>query len=228
MPKLGKVKIMLTGVLRENTTYPGQIELYLHYDSSKDFFYFEPEELKKYVPNCDLKNYNFENCRSKQEAIDIVQIFLGAHKETKRFLRIGLELIGHSGKSREEISEQLRVMTTYSGSRFENTPKVQEETKFNSIERTIGIRLERVMQIKLNNSITYVSCNRNWEYENKDIGYGSNHNLIEYDPSIEQFLDKTQEQMDGLVSRITEFFNVKSFEDLKSRVELANKNNLLM
>lgn len=73
-----------------------------------------------------------------------------------------------------------------------------------------------------------MDCNRNWEYENKDIGYGSNHNLIEYDASIEQFIDKTQEQMDGLVARITEFFNVKSFEDLKTRVELANQNNLLM
>jgi hypothetical protein len=119
-------------------------------------------------------------------------------------------------------------MTTYSGSRFENTPKVQEETKFRSIERTIGIRIERVMQIKLNNSVTYVDCNRNWEYENKDIVYGSDHNLIEYDASIEQFVEATQQQMDNLIARITAFFNTESVEELKTKIQLATQNNLLI
>lgn len=226
MAKLGKVKIMVMGQVRENTTYPGQIELYAYYDVDKDFFYFEPIEIQKHFPDCKLGKHNFSQCGSKENAIAVIKTYMGEATQEKRFLRISLEIEAVLGKEKEDLSQQLQDMCTYGGAGFRNV-EVGKRGIWNETKRNIGIGIERVKQVTIGKEQVYVSCNENWEVRKDDTGHSGRHNLVEWTQEIEDFIVNMQKTMDTMCKQIVEFFNVENEEQLRENISTVQSKNLL-
>lgn len=229
MPKLKKEKFEFNGkYISAQTTFPGDIELYSYYDVSGDFFYFDLKEIRQKFPNFKIndiglliltdedeeverkvpENYrhlDFRNCRTKYQAVAVMKAFLKDYTKTKRMLRVELELQGNfPNVDGNKFSNHLKKMTRW----FRN--KQKDESKF-------GIKIERVLQIQVGNSFAYEECDEDWN----QLGRLHSHDrdLIEWDEKTEAFLIGMQNEVNNICLKIIDFFNTKTFEELKLKME---------
>jgi len=226
MAKLGKTKIMLSGDVISHTTSPGDIEVYMYYSVDKDHFYFEKEELSKYIPNCEIGEYEFRGCKTKEQAIAIVKAYVGDVSEKKRYLRINLSIEAVMDKSKEELSKQLQEMCTWSGANYRNITSAENKKIRGESKRNIGVSIERVLKVSVGEEFVYLSCGADWELRAGKYAGTHSHNLIEWTQEIEDFIINMQSTMDKMCKQIVDFFNVESKEELQLNVTSVKQNLL--
>ncbi len=210
MPKLTKEKFDWSGTFEtDRTTYKGDIELYLHYDNNKDYFYFEFNEYKKYLLN-EKTSLEFRECKSKRQAMLLMKSAISETAEKKRFLRVQLNMKGDMGIEKEKLSEHLQEMTTWRGASFWNTKEG---------ERRFSIDFYRVLRIGNDGNYVYAECDENWDLPNskRQLSHWGE-NLIDWDEQTELFLIEMQNAVDRLCGKITTFFNTKDVSELKDRI----------
>jgi hypothetical protein len=239
MAKLGKQKFSIFGDHESGrTTFSGTIELYLYYSSEDDMFYFHPEELKKYIHE-DIgwfKNV-FDGCRTKQQAIDVVELLLAKEvKETKK-LRIEIGMNSSLYKVKNPKHKESKPGTPMREWSFEEKeiidPSLPEYLK-NILERGgvysghgLTLSFTRIMELEINGMTRYTVCDQNWKYDRKNVSSHST-NLIDWTPEMEKFLLDTQQKLDNLCKLVLEFFNAgQDIQSLLKKVADTNSNKLL-
>jgi hypothetical protein len=210
MAKLGLQKFSLTGEHNSaRTTFSGTIEMHLYYNSERNYFYFNIEDIKKYIPE-ESAPYSegkaFGHCETKQDAIAVMELLISSNIKEKRMLRI---TIGMS-------ADLYKIDNPKAGQRFEDPTIVNPELPQylqKMIDNTgvyygkgLTLSFVRIMELELKGKKMYAGCDENWKYDKKDI---TSHaaNLIDWTPAAEQFLLQTQEKLDSLCKLVLEFFN---------------------
>jgi hypothetical protein len=212
MPKLTKEKFQWDGsYLTERTTFPTPIEMYLHYDTTKDYFYFEAKEYEPYLIN-KKASLDFRLCKSKKQAMDLLGSAINKQADKKRFLRVQLGVEGNIGLDKEMLSKHLQEMTTYGGSYYSNVSGDEQ--------RQFSIEIERIIRVGLEGHYIFAKCDEKWQYEksNRLVFSTWSGNLIEWDEETEIFLLSIQEGVDRLCRLVTDFFNTKNVEELKNKI----------
>lgn len=226
MAKLGKEKFSVNGIHTQGrTTSHGQVELFLYYDTTKYYFYFEREEMKKYFlyADNDLQSSSslFSQCDTRDKAIGVVIAMLSKDSVEERWLRIELGMPSELykianpkyGVEGADWAEQPDMID-------DKLPKfLQDMLNRGGIHngRGISIAFQRIIKITNRNKSVYAACDEKWEYKKKDVG-GHSPNLIEWSAEKEFFLMNMQGQMDNMCKMVLEFFNVKSVEELSQRM----------
>lgn len=221
MAKLGKQKFSLAdGHESARTTFSGTIEMYLHYDTDGDFFYFPTDEMKKYFPEDSFDTFyknTFGSCNTKQKAINVIEMLLAKEVKETRKLRIEIGMNSdlykiHNPKHKREAGKNDDIRTwSFEQERIVDPtlPKYLQEM----LERGGGVyghgltlKFERIMEVEVNGIKRYADCDKNWQYKKKSLsGHGAN--LIDWTPAAEAFLMDTQHRIDELGKVILNFFN---------------------
>lgn len=239
MPKLKKEKFKLNGdFIPEQTTSKSDIELYSYYDVSKNYFYFELDELRKALPHLKIndlgililtdedeeklkkgkrkipENYrhiDFTQCRSKAQAVAVVKALIRDYSETKRMLQVSLQIHANTDLDEQKFSPHLKSMLGWSDFFTEKESK-------NDIR--LGLSFQRILQIKIGNEYAYEYCDDNWK-QTGDI-YGNSKELIEWDEETENFLIMMQNEINKMCLKVINFFNTKTLEELKIKMRATN------
>lgn len=222
MPKLNKEKFELTGHhIKDRTTFPGQVEMFLHYDTDKHFFYFEGKDLSKYLGEKEGHIWvNFNSCDTRQKAIDIVKTLLAENTTKTKMLRIELNMPfkiyskkNPKFKQENSIFEDELVIDG-------DLPEYLKEMLWRSSMHGSGLSIvfERVMKIESNGHAVYANCNEKWEYSLSKTGTYSR-NLVEWSPEREGFLISMQAQMDEMCKKVLDFFTAKNLNEFFTRLE---------
>lgn len=230
MPKLKKEKFKVNGeFIPEQTTFKADIELYSYYDVSKNQFYFDLDEMRKVLPHIELnqsylilddtivrkKDKNnftiyFNGCDTKAKAVALVRALIRDYnkKNAKRMLAVKLQIQAKTDLIKKNLPEHLQKMLDWSI--FFTKTESSEDIR-------LGISFSRVNKIKIGNNFAYEYCDDNWN-PTGDIR-GNEFNLIEWDEQIEQFLLNMREEMNTMCLKVLDFFNTKTFEELKLKME---------
>lgn len=235
MPKLKKEKFKLNGdFIPEQTTFPSDIELYSYYDVSKNYFYFKINDLREAFPHLKIndigklilsederegerktpENYrhiDFSGCRSKAQAVAVVRTLIKDYSETKRMLQVSLQIHTNADLNENKFSPHLQSMLGWSNFHEKNESR-------NDIR--IGLSFQRIMRIRVNDEYAYEEYDDNW----KSTGqiFGNTRDLIEWDKETENFLILMQNELNKMCSKVIEFFNTKTFEELKVKMKTTN------
>lgn len=219
MAKLNKQKFNLAGYYNEDrTTYRGDIELNLYYETEHEYFYFDKIEMEKYLRPEDVPHVNayFGQCDTKSKAIDAMQaIIVKGGKETKYLrilLRMPSSLYQVPNPNNTSEYEYKRYMTDPKFPKY--LAEMLDGISFNEIQ-TSGLSLgyERVIKLEVNNLSHYVACDENWKYNSKSL-HGRGGNLIEWTEEREKFLIDTQDKLNKLCQVVLDYFNAG--EDISS------------
>jgi hypothetical protein len=231
MAKLGKQKFNLLGEHNSSrTTFRGTIELYLHYNTDKDFFYFEEIELKKYLPNDSV---SFAHCKTKEQALNVIEILVSNKIKETRKLRVE---IGMNSELYKVLNPKYEK--TESGSDLSNWrvpmdmhitnpeyPQYLQDMlqRGGAVYGGAGLTLNfhRIMELELNGEKLYVECDKDWKYERKHFS-GHDFNLIDWTPQAEKFLIETQEKLTNLCQMVLKFFNAG--DDIQSLFKKMESN----
>lgn len=220
MAKLGKQKFsLIDGHEAARTTFSGTIEMYLHYDTDGDFFYFPSEEMKKYFPEGSFDSYyksTFGDCNTKQKAIDVIEMLLAKEVKETRKLRIEIGMNSdlynvRNPKHKESVAgADIKTWSFEQPTIIDPTlPKyLQDMLSRGSVYDSRGLTLKfyRIMEVEVNGIKKYAGCDENWKYKKKSLSSHSD-NLIDWTPASEAFLIDTQSRIDELCKIILKFFN---------------------
>lgn len=238
MAKLGKVKFGYSGYAwKGRTTSMGDIELYLHYDSSSDIFYFNPIEVNAYLEKereIGFYHHVFAGCRTRQSAIDVLSTLLATEGKTTKMLKIQIGIPERLWKVKNpepKIEEKdLRKWKPYNELIDDGKMPDYLLAMMNSYtvsERSgISISFDRVMKVEHAGVPMYASCNERWNYSPSRLSKDGK-NLIEWTPERELFLIGMQEQLDELCIKVLDFFKADTLEKFLLRMEEQTKNKLL-
>lgn len=230
MAKLGKQKFYLTGDHKaERTTFPGQVELYLHYNAEKDYFHFEKKEMEEYLPKDIVPDGDaFSHCKTKQQALDVIEILISKALNVKRKLRIEIATPRDLHNVKNPVPKKDEWDLGYE--EYITNDKLPEYLR-NMLHRSsvyegrgLHISFERIVEVELNGEKMYARCDENWAWKRSDLsGYGFN--LIDWTPEAENFLIEAQEKLDSLCKMVLEFFNAGNeaqalLERMKSNTKL--------
>jgi hypothetical protein len=238
MPKLKKEKFKLNGdFIPEQTTFKADIELYSYYDVSKNQFYFDLDEIREALPHLKINDFgklilfendedkkkgkmkkpenyrhiNFDGCDNKAKAVAVIRALIKDFSETKRMLQVSLQLHANTDIKEKKLSPHMQSMLGWSDFHTE----YQSE---NDIR--LGLSFQRILKIKVNNEYAYEECDDNWK-PTGDI-YGNSKNLIEWDNETENFLMLMQNELNKMCLKVLDFFNTKTFEELKIKMRTTN------
>lgn len=232
MAKLGKQKFNLLGDHNpEKTTFSGTIELYLYYDTEKDYFYFDKEEMKKYLPEnvvCDFQSHMFGHCKTKEEAINIIEMLVSSKIKETRKLRIEIGMADENYKipnpdydpnRRDFGSNEVKIADPALPQYLRDMLKIGG-VHYNSTG--LALRFERIMELELNGKKLYVSCDKDWKYSRKHFS-GHDFNLINWTPQSEQFLINTQNMLNDMCQVVLKFFN--NGDDVNALIKRMENNS---
>ena len=219
MAKIKKEKFNVLGIhIEEQTTSKGEIELDLYYSGSHDFFHFDDDEISKKL-NIRKGTISFSGCKTKQSAIDVIRFFIDKSFTKKRFIKISIN-------TNKDIYCDKKVGNY---SLFESNHQHREGVPdyvyemFSSFghKEQVGLSLEfeRVLKIECNNTVRYIDCKDNWEYDsslsNNRIHYSG---LIEWTLEIESFLLTMQQQLNSMSKKVFEYFSEPTIEKLSEKI----------
>lgn len=223
MPKLGKEKFTINGYHNPNrTTFSGDVELYLYYDITGNYFYFDKKEIEKYffeeIHNNSIQHL-FHMCDTKEKAIGIIVSMLDKDSVEKKMLRIELSIpsifymVSNPNYSESEMGSQPTIINP------EFPQFLIEMLGRRAIYEGKGISLnfERIMMLENRNKSTCAICDKNWKYTRNNI-YGYSSNLIEWTQEREIFLIEFQKKLDLMAKNVLDFFNAKDIDDLTNRM----------
>jgi hypothetical protein len=200
MAKLGKQKFNILGDHNSSrTTFSGTIELYLYYSSEDDIFYFDTEELKKYIPETSLTWYKsmFEGCRTKNEAVSVVEMLLASQIKETRKLRISIGMNSDIFKVPNPKYKKKVPGSPMKDWNFEEQtitdptlPQYLKNMLKDGLYGGHGLKIEfvRIMELELNGLKRYAGCDKNWKYNRSHLSSQSE-NLIDWTPAAEDFFD---------------------------------------
>ena len=227
MAKLGKQKFNLLGDHNSGrTTFRGTIELYLYYDTERDYFYFDREEMKKYLPDDQV---DFSHCKTKEQAVSVIEILVSSKIKETRKLRVE---IGMNSDLYKVLNPKYEKVESGSDLRNWRAPLDQFVTNPSLPEylqdmlarggvyeaRGLTLTFHRIMELELNGEKLYVDCDKDWKYERKHFS-GHDFNLIDWTPEAEKFLIETQKTLDSLCEVVLKFFNAgKDVQSLLSKM----------
>lgn len=232
MAKLGKEKFNFGGHhQRGRTTYRGDVELQLYYDVSNNHFYFNQDELAKYLPAAKkLSHHTFRDCDTKEKAINLVKFQFATQTKKEKFLDIQLRMSPRIWGEKKKRKAH-RWDNDWKGKPGLPTWFVDMMDSHTINEDDAGIRLgfRRIVIISSGDHKAYVEADENWEYSDEDVSQGEYREpLVPHTPEIEKFLIGTMSQLDALSNMIMNFFSAKDMKSLAERITLqAAKNNLL-
>jgi len=224
MAKLVKEKFDITGNYKaERTTFRGQVEAYLYYETSKDYFYFEIKELEKYFEAINIpkiQSVNFSHCKTREKAIEVVKILFNELSTRTRMIRIDLGMPQHVymiNNPEYDENKDVRFKERYIEDK-ELPSYLSAMLSRGSMRGENGISLSftRVIKIESNGHTLFCDCDKNWKESSHLSGYGFN--LIEWSQEKEDFLLSMQKQMDEMCKRVLDFFNAKSLEEFCARM----------
>lgn len=232
MAKLGKQKFHISGsYMAARTTYIGDIEIFLYYNTDKDFFYFDREEMKKYLQDAAPDHFFFTECDTKAKAIHKFQSLISTEVIETRMLRVKLGIPSRIWKKknpnydpehktsrlfedqyipREDIPEYLQLMLS-KGSCYAASG--------------LSLEFERVMKVEVNGKAYYTSCNEKWQYDRTSMSSYCE-GLIDWTEPMETFLLETQSRLDALCEVVLKFFNAG--ETVEALFEKINSNQKLL
>ena len=221
MAKLHKQKFDILGVHNEaQTTVSGDVELYLHYDTKNDFFYFDNKEIDKVF---NIKSwFDFKGCKTKKQATSIIELFISDSLVETRVLvlKIGVPkgLWNVKDPNYKESSDGIR----YNSDTIPNPelPKYLVEMlkakSLHDVSSGITLDFERVMKLEFNGMTQYSQCNKDWEYDKSHL-HRNGQNQIEWTQEMEDFLINAQEKINSLSKMVLDFFNAG--DDVSSLME---------
>ncbi len=220
MGKIKKEKFYITGQhLKDRTTYPGEVELTLCYDTDQDIFFFDRQEIRKFLG--DSSNFtNFDGCKTKGDAINVVKMIFAENLTETKFLKIGLKMpdriyMLESGDRNNEYSDKYIDDPSHPS-------HIKEMISNIYCHSGIGMEFNRVKRLELNGFVRYVYCDKNWDYK-KEHSYSDITGLIEWTEKIEMFLIQMQSQMDIMCDKVFKFFAAPDLEQFKLRMESNDK-----
>lgn len=228
MAKLGKQKFNLLGEHNSaRTTFSGTIELYLYYNTDKDYFYFDELEMKKYLPN---DSASFVHCKTKEQALNVIEILVSNKIKETRKLRVEIGMNSDLYKilnPKYEKSESGSDLTGWRAPMDKHiiNPEFPQYLQ-DMLQRGGGVyggsgltlKFYRIMELELNGEKLYVECDENWKYERKHFS-GHDFNLIDWTPQAEQFLIETENTLNSLCEVVLKFFNAgKDVQSLLSKM----------
>lgn len=220
MAKLGKQKFSLSGDHNSSrTTFSGTIELYLHYSTEMDFFYFDREEMKKYLPEdvmANFKEHVFGDCDTKDKAVRVIELLISSQIKEKRKLRIE---IGMSSDIYKVPNPEYGKNKDHSLKNWNpQDPTIIDPALPSYLKEMLGrgggvyggsgltLNFSRIMEVELNGTKRYAGCNSDWKYTRSDLSHHGA-NLIDWTPEAEKFLIETQSTLDSLCGIVLKFFN---------------------
>jgi len=233
MAKLGKQKLHLTGsYMAGRTTYRGDVELYLYYNTEKDYFYFDVQEMKKYIGDAAPQHGGFfSDCDTKEKALNKFQSLIKEEVTETRMIRIKIGMPSRIWKvPNPEYDKSNETHRMFSEERIPNPALPDYLLKMldkGSCYSKSGLTLEfeRVMKVEVNGIMYYAACKENWSYDRTSLSSYSE-GLIDWNEPLETFLMKTQDNIDALCLIVLNFFNAG--KDISSLMDRINKDQKLL
>jgi hypothetical protein len=230
MAKLNKQKFELDGSYVEGrTTFSGDIELHLHYNTSKEFFYFDRDELLKYFDKSSIPDYVenlFNDCDTKRKAVDVLMVLVKKNLKEKRMISMELGMPSklysvrnpeYDAQSEDDKSWGLVSKTIIDPTIPDFLNKILDAGKMYSAYG-VSLSFQRVMEVEFNGVKRYASCDENWNYKRSNLHSGG-HNLIEWSQEREDFLLGVQQKLDDLGKMILDYLNVPDIEEFYLKME---------
>ena len=195
MPKLNKEKFDIDGTVKARTTSTGFFELYLHYNASDHYFYFETEDILKCLPDLTRNNvdFAFKKCRSRDMAIMVMNEIISSRYEKKRYLGVKLAIS-------KPVLKNLQANGTILERHIDNQ-------SFNSWrDCMLSVEIERHNSIQEGGTKLYSQVDENWK-SNSNIWNPNRHNgmMIEWTPEREQYLMSICEKLDTMAENLVTF-----------------------
>lgn len=222
MAKLKKEKFDLgSGHKSERTTSSGEIEMYLNYDASYDFFYFEMKDLRQHI-NPELQQVNFRDCKTRSMAINIVKLLFDKSVKETKYLKIELGMPKKVYADKNEKFKDKRRDSEYLDTSSKMPQYLNEMMNYFTSDNGISISIKKIMKLELNELIRYAYCRDDWGY-GKEYTSNKCDGIIEWSPELEVFLNGMASQMDLMCDKVLKFFMVEDVATLKLKLESNTK-----
>ncbi len=213
MAKLNKEKFSRTGVHeKDRTTFAGDIELQLYYDTASDFFYFEDKEIAKYIPGYgSASGIHFNGCKTRKHAVAMFSNFINqtlvASGVRVLIVEIGFNEL-YLNKARDTQKEHFIKMAVQGYHNYE-------------ADRSAGftVAFQRMMRFGEKGQYFFCSCNEKWE-PNLSRYYSRTHkNFIDWTPELENFLMRMQDEINKMCEGIIAFFNTDDMASFLDKIK---------
>jgi len=214
MAKLNKEKFSRTGVHeKERTTYVRDIELQLYYDTARDFFYFEDQEIAKHISGYGPGNrIDFGGCKTRKHAVAMFAGFIKQSLLDGPGVRMLIVEIGFNElvleKARNTQKEHFIKMAVCGLGHYE-------------ADRSAGfsIAFKRMMRFGEEGTYAFCDCNENWVPDLSKHYSRVNRNIIDWTPELEAFLIRMQDEIDKMCDGIIDFFNTDDMAAFLNKIK---------
>jgi len=168
------------------STFQGDINLTLYYNSKDSYFYYDWKEINKIFNHLDYNNglsmYYFTDCKSEKEAFDRICFIIKDNYIVEKYLQIKITLNSKKG----------------------------EETPFIS-QSNFGLSIEykKTLVLRIGNLLGEQNCDNDFNptsepHFRKELSK----NIIPYSEKVEFFLQNINEKINNLEELIYDFFDV--------------------
>ena len=214
MAKLNKEKFSRTGVHeKDRTTYVRDIELQLYYDTARDFFYFEDQEIAKHISGYGPGNrIDFGGCRTRKHAVAMFAGFIKQSLLDGPSVRMLIVEIGFNElvleKARNTQREHFMKMAVRGLGHYE-------------FDRTAGfsVAFKRMMRFGEEGRYAFCDCNENWVPDLSKHYSRVNRNIIDWTLELENFLIRMQDEIDKMCDGIIAFFNTDDMASFLDKIK---------
>jgi hypothetical protein len=201
MPKLKKEKFTLSASVKERTTFTGDIELYLYYNTEHNYFYFDEHEIKNAIK---LENrLSFGHCDTRDKALDVIKLLIKENIVWERKFRLRLIVDKSLIEDKNEVIKRLCDRMSYSKNQF-------------------GLEFNRLEYTTFNGRKYYRECNQKWQ-PSTSINYGEYDLTIDYSEETEAFLLSMQKQIEDVSKRAIDFFSEETEQKLFDKIQVQSK-----
>jgi len=206
MPKIKTTKINIEKGEMVNysySTFQGDINLTLYYNSKDSYFYYDWKEINKVFNHLDYNNelsmYHFTNCKTEQDAFNRICFIIKDNYIIEKSLEIKITLKSKKGKETAFISD-----SNYG----------------------LNIEYRKILVLRIGNLLGEQYCDNEFNptstpHFRKEISK----NIIPYSEKVEFFLQNINDKINNLEDLIYDFFNVD--KDLITE-KIINNGQLLL
>jgi len=230
--KLGKEKFEgLAQHIKDRTTSAGKFELTLYYEVDGHYFCFKADEFnQQFGTNFNQFEFQhkFENCKTRQQAVDFITTWYHENSTYTRMLRLTINIpedlfteIVKKAVDRFE-SDTIKYKDTIKPHLY----NVLSRGSFHSDGRGLSCKFSKIMKIEYNGQKPlYCHCDNDWNFNKTNAHQSASQytGVIEWAQEIEDFLINLQKQLDSLAVKVLDFFNTDTKEEMLLRMTSTNR-----
>lgn len=225
--KLGKEKFTHGGEhIKGRTTNTGDYEMHLYYDVTDNYFFFDYKDVNNLFGTNFTFNNLFINCRTKNEAINVISTLFNEKSTTKRKLLVDINVpYGY-------VFDSKPGKTIYDDDIKTIKPNLNEHLLIIIKEGLNGgngitLKYSKFIELEYNNNgkKLYAKCDNEWNYNKNDFRPQNSRNFIDWTHETEIFLENFNVQITNLINNVIEFFNTETEDDMF--LKMKNSNNII-